>query len=229
MTGRPLKSETDFVTADGVRSYEYILTPLSTDPSTKAVVVISRDVTERKQAEAARHQALLREQAARAEAEVQRNRLHSLLVQAPALICIQRGPEHVFEFANPLYAQLVGQRALIGRTAREAFPELEGQGLFERLDQVFVTGQPFVGNEVAVQFDRHGKGTLEEGVFNFVYQPLFDLNGAVEGIVTFNFEVTAQVVARRQAEALAADLSTQQIALQKSEARAKLHLLRVLF
>ncbi|MBD1919470.1 MULTISPECIES: PAS domain S-box protein [Cyanophyceae] len=218
-TGRSLKSETDFVTGNGVRSYEYILTPLSTASSTHAVVVISRDITDRKQAEAERKQSLLREQAARAEAEMQRNRLHSLLVQAPALICIDRGPEHVFEFANPLYSQLVGHRELIGLTAREAFPELEGQGFFELLDQVFETGQPFVGNEIAAQFDRQGNGTLEEGFFNFVYQPLFDVNGAVEGIVTFSFEVTTQVVARRQAEALAEDLRTQQIALKKSEAR----------
>ncbi|MBD2037712.1 PAS domain S-box protein [Leptolyngbya sp. FACHB-321] len=218
-TGRSLKSETDFLTDEGVRSYEYILTPLSTDPSTQAVVVISRDITERKQAEVARHQALLREQAARAEAEVQRNRLYSILVQAPASICIDRGPDHLFEFANPLFCQLVGNRALIGRTVREAFPEVAGQGFFERLDQVFATGEPFVGNEVAARLDRQGNGTLEEGFFNFVYQPLFDLNGAVEGIITFGFEVTTQVVARRQAEALAADLRTQQLALQKSEAR----------
>ncbi|MEP1062557.1 PAS domain S-box protein [Stenomitos frigidus AS-A4] len=218
-TGRSLKSETDFLTDEGVRSYEYILTPLSTDPSTQAVVVISRDITERKQAEVARHQALLREQAARAEAEVQRNRLYSILVQAPASICIDRGPDHIFEFANPLFCQLVGNRALIGRTVREAFPDIAGQGFFERLDQVFATGEPFVGNEVAARLDRQGNGTLEEGFFNFVYQPLFDLNGAVEGIITFGFEVTTQVVARRQAEALAADLRTQQLALQKSEAR----------
>ena len=218
-TGRSLKSETDFVTDNGVRSYEYILTPLSTDPSRKAVVVISRDITERKQAEIERDQSLLREQAARAEAEVQRNRLHTLLVQAPAFICTHRGPDHVFEFANPLYSQLVGHRELIGLTAREAFPELAGQGFFELLDQVFATGQPFVGNEIAAQLDRQGNGTLEEGVFNFVYQPLFDVDGAVEGIVTFCFEVTAQVVARQQAEALAEDLKTQQIALKKSEAR----------
>jgi PAS domain S-box-containing protein len=167
-TGRSLKSEIDFVTSKGVRSYEYILTPLSTDPATKAVIVISRDITERKQAEAERQALLKREQTAREDAEVQRNRLHTLLLQAPALICIDRGPEHVFEFANPLFCQSVGHRELIGRTVREAFPELAGQGFFERLDQVFATGQTFVGKEVPAQLDRHGNGTLEEGVFNFV-------------------------------------------------------------
>ena len=219
LTGRSLKSETDFVTDNGVRSYEYILTPLHTDPSTKAVVVISRDITERKQAEAERDELLKREQTAREDAELQRKRLHSLLLQAPAFICIDRGPEHIFEFANPLFCQLVGHRELLGRTVREAFPELAGQGFFERLDQVFATGQTFVGKEVPAQLDRHGNGTLEEGVFNFVYQPIFDSHGAVEGVITFGFEVTDQVVARRQAEALAENLKAQQLALKKSEAR----------
>jgi PAS domain S-box-containing protein len=219
-TGRALKCETDFVTDNGVRSYEYILTPLKdSDGATKSVIAISRDITQRKQAEAERNELLTREQVARAEAEVQRNRLYSLLLQAPAFICIARGPEHVFEFANPLYCQLVGNRELTGRTAREAFPELEGQGFFELLEGVFTTGQPYFGNEVPAQFDRQGNGTIEEGFFNFVYQPMYDINGTVEGVITFGFEVTAQVLARRQAEALAADLRAQQIALKKSEAR----------
>jgi PAS domain S-box-containing protein len=181
--------------------------------------VISRDVTERKQAEAERDQLLIQEQAARAEAEVQRNRLHTLLVQAPAFICINRGPDHIFEFANPRYCQLVGNRELIGRTNREAFPDLAGQGFFELLDQVLATGEPFVGNEIAAQFDRQGNGMIEEGFFNFVYQPTFDIHGAVEGVITFGFEVTDQVVARLQAEALAEDLKRQQIELKRSEAR----------
>lgn len=218
-TGRSLKSEANFVTDSGVRSYEYILTPLGTEFSSQLVVAISRDITDRKQAETERLQWLQREQIARAEAEVQRSRLHSLFLQAPAFICIDRGPDHVFEFINPLFGQLVGNRELIGCTAREAFPELEGQGFFDLLDQVFATGQPFTGNEVAAQLDRQGNGTIEEGFFNFVYQPIFDTNGAVEGVITFGFEVTEQVVARRQAEALAEDLRTQQIALMKSEAR----------
>jgi len=177
------------------------------------------DVTDRKRAEAERDELLAREQTARSEAEVQRNRLYSILLQAPALICIQRGPEHVFEFANPLYCQLVGNRELIGKTAREAFPEFEGQGIFDLLDNVFNTEIPFIGTEVAAQFDRQGNGTIEAGFFNFIYQPTYDIHGNVEGIITFGFEVTDQVIARQKAEALAEDLRAEQLALRKSEAR----------
>ncbi|MBD2082883.1 PAS domain S-box protein [Leptolyngbya sp. FACHB-17] len=177
------------------------------------------DVSTRKQAEAERNQLLAGAQAAQAEAEVQRNRLYSLLLQAPALICIQRGPDHMFEFANPRYRQVVGNRELIGKTSREVFPDLEGQGIFELLDNVFQTGTPFVGAEVSAQFDRQGNGTIEEGFFNFIYQPTYDIHGQVEGIITFAFEVTDQVVARRQAEALAEDLRAEQMALRRSEAR----------
>ncbi len=183
------------------------------------IVGVSRDITERKQKEVERAQLLLREQQARAEAELQQSYLYSLLMQAPAPICINRGPDHVFEFANPLYVQLVGGRELIGRPVRQVFPELEGQGLFELLDQVLETGEPFVGKEVVAEWDRQGNGTLEKGVFNFVYQPMQGIDGKTEGLITFAFEVTDQVVARQQAEILAESLQSQQQALRESEAR----------
>src|SRR5437764_936145 len=49
-------------------------------------------------------------------------------MQAPALICVLRGPEHVYELVNPMYQQLFGDRVLLGKPIREAVPELEGQG-----------------------------------------------------------------------------------------------------
>ncbi|HEY9738662.1 MAG TPA: PAS domain S-box protein, partial [Trichocoleus sp.] len=177
------------------------------------------DITERRQKELERAQLLKREQQARAEAELQQQYLHSLLMQAPASICIHRGADHVFEFANPSYIQLINGREVLGHPVREVFPDLEGQGFFELLDQVLATGEPFVGKEIAAEYDRHGNGTMEEGFFNFVYQPMQGTNGANVGVMTFAFEVTDQVVARRKAEALTENLRRQQQALQESEER----------
>ncbi|AGP38567.1 ATP-binding protein [Sorangium cellulosum] len=142
----------------------------------------------------------------RREAEGQRQYLNDLFMQAPGPIAILRGPEHVFEVVNPLYQRLVGGRALVGEPIRAALPELEGQGIWELLDAVVRTGEPIVGEELPVRLDRRGDGTTEEVFFNFVYQPLRDRDGAVEGVFVFAFDVTDQVRARRRVEALVAAL-----------------------
>jgi PAS domain S-box-containing protein len=48
------------------------------------------------------------------------------------------GPEHVYAIVSPRYADSPGAgRPLLGRTVREAFPEIEGTGYFETLDHVY--------------------------------------------------------------------------------------------
>jgi PAS domain-containing protein len=58
-------------------------------------------------------------------------RQRRLFEQAPGFIAILDGPDHTFEFANAAYRRLTGDRSLVGRTVREALPELKGQGFFE--------------------------------------------------------------------------------------------------
>ena len=133
-----------------------------------------------------------------------RKNLHDFIMQAPAMLCLLRGPEHVFEIANPAYLQLVGGRSLLGKSVRDALPEIAGQGFYELLDGVYATGEPFVGNEVTVQIDR-GKGVPERAVVNFVYQPTRGADGTVEGIAVYANDVTELVDAReREREARSA-------------------------
>lgn len=176
---------------------------------------IARDITARKQAEAERDQLLAREQAAHVETEIERQRLRGLILQAPAAMCIMRGPEHVFELVNATYQQAIGGRDPIGKAVREARSELEGQGLFELLDEVYRTGEPYVGTEVPVQLDRRGDGTLDLAYFNFVYHPLRTANGTVDGILVQGVEVTDQVCARQQVQALADALTVERDRLQQ--------------
>ncbi|HYF92084.1 MAG TPA: GAF domain-containing protein [Symbiobacteriaceae bacterium] len=143
-----------------------------------------------------------------AEAEAERQRLHSLFEQVPALIQILHGPEHIVTMANRQYRRLRCGRNLIGRPKFEGMPELLGQGFKQLLDEVYATGQPYVGMEVRAMVDRQGTGLLEEGFYSFVYEPIRDAAGQVEGILVHATDVTEQVRARRQVEALAADLRT---------------------
>jgi len=151
-----------------------------------------------------------------AQLDKERNRLQEVFTQAPAQILVSHGPQHVVVSANAMYRQLVGDRPLVGLSIREALPEVEGQGFFELLDEVFATGEPFVGREVRVEFDRNGDGTISEGYFNFVYQPLRNEANAVDGIMTHAVEVTDQVYARRQVEQKARELSELAAALERS-------------
>ncbi|UVW27631.1 ATP-binding protein [Massilia sp. H6] len=117
-------------------------------------------------------------------------RLMTLFEQAPGIIAVLRGPNHVFEIANESYLQLIGRRELIGKPVREALPEVAGQGFFELLDQVYRSGQPFVGHAVPVRVQRDASGLMEERFVDFVYQPIRDAKGAVAGIFVEGSDVT---------------------------------------
>jgi PAS domain S-box-containing protein len=114
--------------------------------------------------------------------------LTHLFAQAPGFMAVLRGPDHVFELANPAYVALVG-REVQGLPAREALPELVGQGFFELLDQVRDTGNPFVGRGLAVELRDPG-GVQRTINVDFIYQPIVDAQGHVEAIFVQGADVT---------------------------------------
>ena len=135
-----------------------------------------------------------------AAARTAEDRLRTVFTDAPVGIAVLRGPEHRFESANKSYVDIVGRGALIGKTVREAFPDLEGQGIYPALDNAYATGQPFVAEEMLTHLDRGGDGVLQDCYFDFVYQPLHDPSGAVEGIAVIITDVTTMALARMSAE-----------------------------
>src|ERR1700733_5350875 len=96
-------------------------------------------------------------------------RFQEMFAQSPSFSALLQGPEHRFVLTNSAYHQLVGHRDVIGRTVREAVPEVEGQGFHELLDDVFVTGKPFLGTDVKIVLQRTPGGTLETRYLDFVY------------------------------------------------------------
>jgi signal transduction histidine kinase/DNA-binding response OmpR family regulator len=148
----------------------------------------------------------------RHEAELQSSRLNALFEQAPAVISVFAGPDHVYRFANPQHLARIGHRQVIGLPVRQALPEMEGQGLIELLDRAYAMGERIVGSELPIQLLRDGQ--LEQTYWNFVCQPYRDAEGNVEGVMVFSFEITVQVLARQRAEALMREL-------QASEAKAE--------
>jgi len=148
-------------------------------------------------------QAVLAEQAYQLyqKAENQRETFQSLLLQAPAMICILRGAEHRYEFVNPNYQQLFPHRELLGHTVEEVLPEVKDQGIIGILDKVYQTGETFHGDEMKMQLERDASKALKDSYFNFVYQQ-FRENDEPAGIMVFAFEVTEFVHARQALERL---------------------------
>lgn len=134
------------------------------------------------------------------ELKKERGMLLNFFTNAPANFVLLKGPEHRFEYLNPLAQRESGNRLLVGKTVREVFPELEGQGYFELLDNVYNTGEPFIGKEMKVYIDKNGLGEKEEVFSNFSYQALRNSEGTIEGILIFSYDITEMVIARRAVE-----------------------------
>jgi signal transduction histidine kinase/CheY-like chemotaxis protein len=140
------------------------------------------------------------ERTARERAEAAEGRLAEIFELAPAFIAVLRGPDHAFELANAAFYQIVGHREIIGKPAREALPEIRGQGFIELLDDVARSGKPLVGTEQAITIARAPDAAPERRFIDFVYQPLRETNGDCVGIFVHGVDVTEQVLARTEVE-----------------------------
>jgi signal transduction histidine kinase len=143
--------------------------------------------------------ARIRREAQRRESEAirtEQKRLEELYRQAPAFLCLLRGPDHVFEMTNPRYQELIGDRDVIGKSVHEAVPESVEQGFVTILNKVYQTGEPFVANSFPIKLARTPGQPLEDRYLDFVYQPMRDPDSKVYAILVLGVDVTE----RRRAE-----------------------------
>jgi signal transduction histidine kinase len=161
------------------------------------IIHSSVNVTQEVQARRAMAQAQGREQEARLEAERERQRLSQLVLQAPVAMCLLQGPDFVYELINPSYQQLLAGRALLGKPLLEAVPEFRESAVWERLQQVYRTGQTHQDQEVLLTFVRPAGGA-EAGYFNHTFQARYNAHQQVDGVYVFAFDVSEQVLARQE-------------------------------
>ena len=127
--------------------------------------------------------------------------LQSLFDQAPGFAAVMRGPDHRFVMVNQVYNDLTGSRPLVGMTMAQAFPEALEQGFGILLDGVYASGQPYVGRAMPVRLNQGSGFAAREIISDFMYQPLRDTQGRIEGIFVQGHDVTEQYRAQQALQA----------------------------
>lgn len=128
---------------------------------------------------------------ARKAIENERENFRNLFEQTPEMVCILKGPEHIFEFVNEAHVKALGFDAT-GMKVREAQPEsVEVHGI---LDEVYKTGKTAELHEIPVTV------TDRLRYFNLTYSARKDEAGKINGVMILGTEVTEQVESRAHIE-----------------------------
>jgi hypothetical protein len=124
---------------------------------------------------------------ARADAEAQQLRLHQLVAEAPVLIAVLTGPDHIVELANNYFRALFSPRELVGLPFRQAVPELGGHYFFDQLDQVYRTGETYTSTEAPVSVAPPPAGQLAHLLTTYIIQATRDGAGHRDGLLVFAY------------------------------------------
>jgi signal transduction histidine kinase/ActR/RegA family two-component response regulator len=130
-------------------------------------------------------------------------RQRRLLKLMPGFVAVLSGHDHVFEYVNDAYITIAGPRAFLGRSVREVFPELGGQGYYELLDQVYSSGEPFVSRAMPIKL----AGEEQDRFIDLLYHPIRDDLGNVTGIFVGGYDATEQIRSKAAIEAINANLN----------------------
>lgn len=127
-------------------------------------------------------------------------RFRNIVEQSPDPILILKGKDMVLDVANKALLDLwhVGKEAL-HKPFLEILPEMKGQGFYELMLDVYLTGTTHHRVEVPAVFKRKN-GLTETAYFNFVYQPYREAEGNITGVLIMATTVTEQVLAKQKME-----------------------------
>ncbi|MBI4516168.1 MAG: PAS domain S-box protein [Deltaproteobacteria bacterium] len=176
--GQTVTTEIDFPTAAGQRRYEYMLSPFPADGEIEAVVATVRDVTERRQAQAALRRA---------------SEFSTRVTENIACAVCALDLEGRFTFANRRAAEISGYGVdeLLGRPYAMLFTGQELAGVNEQFARA-IRGEQISGYEATLTRKDGGRPTLRIRT-----SPLLR-DGQIETLVATADDVTERLRAERQ-------------------------------
>lgn len=124
-------------------------------------------------------------------------RWRQLFTKSPAFMCVLTGPDHIFEYVNPRYLELIGERDVINKPVHEAIPEISAQGFNELLDFVYTTGQSYTGIAAPISLLGDVAGVERQRYLDFVYHPIRNADSEITGIFVNGYDVTERVLSEQ--------------------------------
>lgn len=135
----------------------------------------------------------------REDLQASEHRARNIVSGAPFPIGVYTGREMRIVMANQAILDVWGKGGdVTGRTYHEILPELKDSGIYEQLDQVFTTGEPYHARNQRVDLVVDGK--LQPFYFNYSFTPLHDTNGHIYGVMNTAAEITDLILAKQQVE-----------------------------
>jgi PAS domain S-box-containing protein len=127
-------------------------------------------------------------------------KLRQVFAQAPVAMCVLRGKEYIVEIANNRMLELWGitEEETINQPIFKALSVAAGQGFEELLNRVYETGTPFLAEEMHIILLRNN--IKRDTYLNFVYEPSYNLEGVIDGVMCVATDVTEQVTSRKKIE-----------------------------
>jgi two-component system sensor kinase FixL len=128
--------------------------------------------------------------------------LQRLFLAAPVIMAYAAGADLKIRFANQAFQKFVGFRPLDGLPIAEAIPEVVEQGFIHRLERVYESGEPWLGENMPIFLRDPGGGPDRTHYVDFAYQPVKDDAARVVGILCTGYDVTEKWRARQETEQL---------------------------
>ena len=127
------------------------------------------------------------------------NHLKNLFTQVPAAIAIFKGTDFIIELANDQVLEYWQKdEEIIGKSVFEALPLADDKKNERLLRAVMATGEQYQGLEEEISVIRGGQP--EKIYVNFVYEPYYEADGSISGVILIANDVTEQVRVRKLIE-----------------------------
>lgn len=131
------------------------------------------------------------------QAKLDHENIRNMVRQAPVGMCILKGDPLRIEEVNKAFLEIIGKTKEEIKDTPDWTISAEATGIYEVvIDSVIATGKSYHAKDREVTLTRDGK--QQTAHFDFVYEPVRDFDGKVDGIMVVAIDVTDKAIFRQE-------------------------------